>query len=41
MIHCNRCDYENEDTSAHCVRCGTQLDSGLSGLQRHAELLSH
>ena len=29
MIHCNRCDYENEDTSAYCVRCGTQLDSGL------------
>jgi hypothetical protein len=32
MIHCNRCDYENEDTSTYCVRCGTQLDSGLSGL---------
>lgn len=29
MILCNRCDYENEDTSAYCVRCGTQLDSGL------------
>lgn len=29
MIHCNRCDYENEDTSAYCVRCGSQLDSGL------------
>lgn len=29
MIHCNRCDYENENTSAFCVRCGSQLDSGL------------
>lgn len=28
-MHCNRCDYDNEDTSAFCVRCGSQLDSGL------------
>lgn len=29
MLHCNRCDYENENTSTYCVRCGTQLGEGL------------